>query len=173
MTTVAIGYEELSRRLGITIYSARRITNRHRWHRTRGNDGHTLVHVPVEYLERRGADDEKPVHRTDLRTVRQTVIETELLAKLMELQAEMAAQAQRLGAAESRADAAEALVSELRADRDRWHQAAERLASASSAADREAERARNEAEQLRTELAASKAEFATYRSRPWWRRAFG
>ncbi len=129
MTTVAISYEELSRRTGITIHSARRITNRHRWRKTRGNDGRTLVHVPVEYLEKHDADSRKPAQETVPETVpltvQGTVLETEILVKLERLQAELVELARKLGASETETASAKAMLDELRADRDAWRAQAE------------------------------------------------
>ena len=70
MTTVALGYEELARRLGITMNSVRRTVNRHRWRKVRGNNGRTLIHVPEEYLTRRDARSDLACRgSTELRTV--------------------------------------------------------------------------------------------------------
>ena len=60
MTTVGISYEELASRLGITVHSARRMVNRHRWRKTPGNNGRTIVHVPEEYLAQREAERSTP-----------------------------------------------------------------------------------------------------------------
>ena len=48
--TVALTYADLAERLGIEVASAKARAVRSRWHRARGNDGRTLVHVPVEAL---------------------------------------------------------------------------------------------------------------------------
>ena len=53
MTTLALSYDEIERRLGITIASARRLVHRRRWQKTRSNDGRALVQVPVEFLDSR------------------------------------------------------------------------------------------------------------------------
>ena len=53
MTTLALSYDEIARRLGITIASARRLVHRRRWQKTRSNDGRALVQVPVEFLDSR------------------------------------------------------------------------------------------------------------------------
>src|SRR5919202_171354 len=76
VTTVAISYEELAHRAGISLLSARRISHRHKWRKIRGNDGRTLVHVPVEYLEKRDADSQKPVISTVIPTADATVTPT-------------------------------------------------------------------------------------------------
>ena len=73
MTTVGIGYEELASRLGITVHSARRMVNRHRWRKTPGNNGRTIVHVPEEYLAQREAERSSP----------KAVLETEAPASRM------------------------------------------------------------------------------------------
>ena len=56
MTTLALAYDEIARRLGITIASARRLVHRRRWQKTRSNDGRALVQVPVEFLDSRPSD---------------------------------------------------------------------------------------------------------------------
>src|SRR5215207_9320936 len=45
-----MSYEELGQRLGIAAASARRLVNRRRWPKTKGNDGRAVVQVPVEFL---------------------------------------------------------------------------------------------------------------------------
>jgi hypothetical protein len=127
--TIALGYEELAVRARISVQSARRIARRHRWRKVRGNNGHALVHVPVEYLQRRDADiradSDDPVRPdvpSDVRAdippdvpipVPLAVREAEILARLDRMQAELVEMARRLGASD-------ALVAELRADRDTW-----------------------------------------------------
>jgi hypothetical protein len=50
-TTYSATYTELAARLGIAVASAKTLTRRHRWQRTKGNDGLTRVLVPIDYLE--------------------------------------------------------------------------------------------------------------------------
>jgi predicted nucleic acid-binding Zn-ribbon protein len=123
----------LAHRAGISLLSARRITHRHKWRKIRGNDGRTLVHVPIEYLEKRDADSQKPVASTVTSTadttvtptVTSTVDMTEIVSRLDRLQAEMIEMAKKLGASEAETTAAKAALDELRQDRDHWRQMAE------------------------------------------------
>jgi hypothetical protein len=55
--TVTLTYDELAARLGIDVQSARRRALRHRWPKTRGNDGRARVHVPATVLPAAGATD--------------------------------------------------------------------------------------------------------------------
>ena len=190
MTHIAITYEELSHRAGISILSARRIANRRKWRKVRGNKGRTLAHVPCEYLEKHeahSAENDKSVPVTAPATVPAAVPVAEIMVRLDRLQAELIEAAARRGADE-------ALIEELRADRDEWKAQADAWRAHAETAQQqqvqaaqqqdelrqdrdmwraqiegarsEVERARNETEQARNELAA-------YRARPWWRRAFG
>ncbi len=115
MTTVGISYEELAGRLGITVHSARRMVNRHRWRKTPGNNGRTIVHVPEEYLAQREAERStpKPALETEAPALRvasepaagavpEAAHLTDLVARLGALQAELAEMARRAGAAEAR-----------------------------------------------------------------------
>src|SRR3954452_1873899 len=66
MSTVAMIYEELAEKLGITVASARRLVLRRHWMKTRGNDGRAVIQVPEEFLQRRydaredSPDDDTP-----------------------------------------------------------------------------------------------------------------
>lgn len=55
--TIALPYDELAARLGITPASARNRVRRRGWHRTRGNDGRARVHVPLDMLPPDGDTD--------------------------------------------------------------------------------------------------------------------
>jgi hypothetical protein len=50
MDTISLTYEQLAERLGVKYESARKTTQRRRWRKSRGNDGHTRVEVPLEEL---------------------------------------------------------------------------------------------------------------------------
>src|SRR5918912_1781962 len=124
-----------------SIAATKRTVQRHLWRRTKDNPGRVLVHVPDEYLARRddgrhagrSADARDGRHddsRDGRQDGRQAGGEAELLARLSAVQAELVEMAQRLGAAENRADAAEAIADELRQDRDVWRARAERLTTA-------------------------------------------
>jgi chemotaxis protein histidine kinase CheA len=131
-------YDEMAAVLRMTPASARRLVGKKKWPRKMGNDGRALICVPPERLaaaalpaaeegagEAAGADAGTGTGGdagTDAAPVR---IEAELLARLERLQAEMVEMAQRLGASENRAAAAEAVAGELRQDRDAWRVQAE------------------------------------------------
>jgi chromosome segregation ATPase len=117
MTTVGLSYEELASRLGITVHSVRRMVNRHRWHKTLGNSGRTIVHVPEEYLAQREAErstSRVALEATSEAAALRTAIEpapeagpgaahlADLVARLGALQTELAEMARRAGAAEAR-----------------------------------------------------------------------
>ncbi len=118
--TVAMSYDDLAERLGISVPSARRLVQRRRWSKTVGNDGKAVIQVPDDSLAQRDGDkhprDEDSGQPEDATTVRETApptvaptdITSDLVARLVAVQAEMAEMAQRLGMAEG----------ELRAVRD-------------------------------------------------------
>src|SRR5919202_785405 len=136
--TTAVHYDELAARLRITMAATKRTVQRHRWRRTKDNHGRVLVHVPDEYLARRddGRRDGRSADPRDGRQDgRQAGGEAELLARLSAVQAELVEMAQRLGAAENRAGAAEAIAAELRQDRDVWRARAERFTAVEERAD--------------------------------------
>jgi prefoldin subunit 5 len=161
LETVPLGYEELASRARISVQSARRIARRHRWRKVRGNDGRTLVHVPLEYLDRRNADNDAdsydpvlPDVPSDVRAdvpapVPLTVRETEILARLDRTQGELVEMAGKLGASD-------ALVAELRADRDAWRAQAERLVAVGS----ELQAVREDRERLVADLDATRERMA-------------
>jgi len=103
MTTVAMSYDELAARLGISVPSARRLVQRRRWSKSVGNSGKAVVQVPDDFLSQRDASENDDT-TTDTATAAPTVIPsditTDLLVRLTTVQAEMAEMAQRLGAAE-------------------------------------------------------------------------
>ena len=137
MSAIALSYEALAERLGITLSSVRRMVHRHRWHRSRGNDGRTLVHVPEEYFARR--DDTlqaspKACHQVSHRADQTAGPMADhmanpmatLVAELAAIRDELAGMAQRLATAEGRAGTAEMQAEmerrrgdELRQERDR------------------------------------------------------
>ena len=139
MTTTALGYAELARRLGVKTPTARRMANRHRWRKTRDNHGRALVHVPDEYLAQRDNALET-VSKTDLETAPLPALETSggtdpmtvhlatLMTRLGELERELMDTVHKLGVAETEAASMRATVEELRADRDRWVEQARQLA---------------------------------------------
>src|ERR671926_224847 len=138
MTTLALTYDDLAQRLGITAPSVRRMVYRHRWHKTRGNDGRTLVHVPEEYFARRDSAlmagpkaCHEACHEADHVASREAGHEAShvarhetspvavqlgaLVAQLAAMRDELAGMAQRLATAEGQARAAEAKTEGLQA----------------------------------------------------------
>ena len=120
-------YAELGELMGCPAGAARARAIRRRWRRQTGNDGMARVLVPngetlAPMRTRRvrpavsGTDADTTPH-TDAQTYS---YESELLARLERLQAELTAMAQRLGASEAETTAAKAMLDELRQDRDAW-----------------------------------------------------
>ena len=180
-------YAELGSLMGCSAEAARARAVRRRWRRQAGNDGTARVLVPSgeDLKPRRTGLSGAVVIRSSARSSAPTSDcatgrEADALAKLEKLQAEMVEMAQKLGASNAELASARTTIDELRADRGKWQEMAERLSLASSAADREMERARSEAEKARSEAERARSdaerarsELAAYRARPWWRRAFG
>ena len=139
METVALTYDELAARARISDPSARRIVNKRRWKKIRGNDGRALIHVPVQYLEQRSTASGKAapgaVPPPDPMMVPPPVPmpvpppgpDAELLARLDRMQAELVEMAQQLGGANTELVGMKAAMDELRQDRDKWREMAERL----------------------------------------------
>jgi hypothetical protein len=48
--TRSLTYAEMAAAMGITLASAKNLTRRKRWPRTRSNEGHVRVLVPLDYL---------------------------------------------------------------------------------------------------------------------------
>ena len=143
MATVALTYEQIAQRLGITVPSVRRMVNRHRWRKTRANDGRTLVNVPEEYLaERDAARETAPVAASmvaptpALEAVSETVpeaapvpaLEADLLARLASLQDELVEMARRAGAAEVLVEEMRVGLKQERAERLQERERADHLA---------------------------------------------
>lgn len=103
-------YAEAAARLGIKPESVKRRARSRKWPRRVGNDGAARVLVPRERLDGVGGDAPEAG-----------------LPAILPSQAPDAATLERAIRAEARAEAAEALLGEIRADRDRWRQMAERL----------------------------------------------
>src|SRR4051812_33204344 len=49
--TRSLTYVEMAAVMGITLASAKNLTRRKRWPRTRSNEGHVRVLVPLDYLD--------------------------------------------------------------------------------------------------------------------------
>ena len=120
MATVALTYEQIGQRLGITVPSVRRMVNRHRWRKARANDGRTLVSVPEEYLAAREAAP-MPGLEAAPEAAPVPALEADLVARLAALQADLVEMARRAGAAE-------ALVEALIEDRNYWRTMFEKVA---------------------------------------------
>ena len=106
VTTLALSYDELAKRLGITIASSRRLVHRRRWMKAKGNDGRALVQIPVEFLDSRPDDSRSDSPNGHHRDSHQDSPDdspngiSEVLARLTAAQAELVEMARRLGAAE-------------------------------------------------------------------------
>src|SRR5919199_586971 len=106
MATTVLTFEDLARRLGVRVETARRMTTRHRWRKTKDNHGRALVHVPDEYLARRLTEQET-APGTSPGTGPETAPGTEpgtahlaaLMARLEALERELMDAVHKLGAA--------------------------------------------------------------------------
>jgi hypothetical protein len=109
METEAFTYPQLAERLGIGPESVRKQVSRKRWRKVRGNDGTTLIFVPVSEL---GAP---PPPRPSPASAPNPV-----QTQIARLQAE-------LGTARAVIQRADGARITAEADRDRWHAEAEAL----------------------------------------------
>lgn len=90
--TLVLTYAELAERLGIEVASAKMRTMRSRWHRVRGNDGLTRVHVPVSALE-----TTRPLQKADAATPPPPgPLVAELLRQITDMQTRHDAELERL-----------------------------------------------------------------------------
>ena len=103
-------YAEASERLAIKPESVKRRARSRNWPRKVGNDGLARVLIPTDRLKDADTDDREGG-----------------LAAVPTISTPDAATLERAIRAEARADAAESLLSEVRADRDHWRAMAERL----------------------------------------------
>lgn len=126
MTTLALTYDAIAARLGITTASARRLVQRKRWPKGKGNDGRAVVQVPAESLERRSDSpkDSPDGERNDSPSDSPTV--SELLSRLEEAH-------QRLGAAEALVpvlrETVDLLKAALATEKDRTAELRDRLSA--------------------------------------------
>ncbi len=125
--TVMLTYGELADRLGIDVQSARRRALRHRWPKTKGNDGRARVAVPETVLATAGVTV-AATHATLPTTVLPTppvgvAVTPELLSRLLSQMDELGELRERLGRAEGERDAAQAEAAALRADVARLREA--------------------------------------------------
>ena len=172
MTTLALSYDDLAERLGISTASARRLVQRRKWRKGKGNDGRAVVQVPEDFLAGRDShkgrrkdsptDSHDDDRGDDVTTAAPAALTTaamaDLVSRLATLQAEMAGLAQRLAAAEGRAGEAEGELRAVKDERDRLlgdlRMVHERMAKA------EYDRAR------------AVDALAAHMALPWWRRLF-
>jgi len=104
-------YKELSEALNIKLPSARRLVMRKKWHKVKGNDGETRIHVPDDFLvERDSHGDSRSDNHNDGHSDK---IDDVMVA----LRVENAALKAQVDAEKLRADTAEK-------DRDRWFEVA-------------------------------------------------
>ncbi len=198
MATTVLTFEDLARRLGVRVETARRMTTRHRWRKTKDNHGRALVHVPDEYLARRLTEQEtapgtspgtgpetspKTAPGTEPRTAPETAHVAALMARLEALERELMDAVHKLGAAEERAEGLRAVLNveqrrceEIAARAERIErergQALEHLERAQAAHVAELTSLHErmaKAEHDRDRLAA---ELDAHLRRPWWRRLF-
>lgn len=100
-------WNEAADRLGIKPESVKRRARAKKWARRTGNDGLAKVRIPPTRLER--AEDDRADDREAIRSDQSD------------------AYLERAIRAEARAEAAEKITDEIRADRDEWRKMAERL----------------------------------------------
>jgi len=119
MDTISLTYKELASKLGVKLESARKTAQRKRWKRTVGNDGTARIHVPLDALpvpRTVASDSPGDGHKDSPNPVH------ELQTRVAVLEAELAGAHDLIKAERHRAISAEA-------ERDRWHEQAQRLAS--------------------------------------------
>ena len=153
MDTVTLSYSELARRLGIEVASAKRRAMRAKWGRVKGNDGRTLVRVPLDVLPPVSPETVGAVSGVSVGVVSPVTVPTVDVAAL---QADLAARTAEVEALKVRVAVSEALAME------RWETILElgrRLDAASTSHIEERQRLLDVIGQLS--------------SRPWWRRLFG
>jgi hypothetical protein len=135
-------YEEIATELGIERESARQLVKRKRWPRRPGNDGRARIGVPEEILSTGPVPRPDPVQepaydladnpaRDPVQPPEQPPAHdpavTVLTQHIERLEREMGVMRERLAAQETlpiQVAALNAALTELRADRDRWHAAA-------------------------------------------------
>jgi hypothetical protein len=171
-------YEEIAEARGIKRLAAVRLTQRHRWRRQRGNDGHARVLVPDDMLRRdRGdSDDDKAGDSYRDTPALLAAIETAHLGEVTALRGEAEALKGEIAALRTLADATgsrlvgtEARLAEAEARTDAL---SSQLAVAEAALDRalaEAHTAQDAASELRRADAARRARGRLARAWRAWR----
>jgi len=131
-------YEEVASDLGIERESARQLVKRRRWPRRPGNDGRARIGVPEEIFSTRPVPRPDPVQepghdpadapaQDPVRPPIHDPAVTVLTRHIERLEREVDGLRERLAAQETlpiQVAALNAAITELRADRDRWHAAA-------------------------------------------------
>jgi hypothetical protein len=139
MSTVAMTYEDLAEKLGITVASARRLVLRRHWTKTRGNDGRAVIQVPDEFLQRRDderddspddatpddADDDAtsvtpPTPVSDAAIAAMSAAVADVMTRLATAQDQIVDLARKVGASEGELTALRGQVGDLRQERDKW-----------------------------------------------------
>jgi hypothetical protein len=151
MPSELLTYSDLASRLQISPEAARSLVKRHRWPKSRANDGKTLVTVDLAEIRHTPLPARSPGgHHPDA-----IAVTTALETKIETLQAELA----RL----------EATASGHRADFERERDRAEKLMVELLRATMEAAGAREDRARLQGELTAMQARARSW----WWRRLAG
>jgi hypothetical protein len=172
MTTLALTYDEIAQRLGITTASARRLVQRKRWPKSKGNDHRAVIQVPAEFFERRQDNRQDSPSDTANDNPSDSPTVTELLTRLAAAQVELVETSARLGQAEG---AVATLRETLQCERARADEALQglRLAEAEAAY---VPALRTTVEVLKQALAGEKERLAEVRAernrlatrRSWW-----
>lgn len=120
--SAVLTYAELAQRLKIKPASAKRLVQRRKWKRIVGNDGIARVYVPVEAV----ADDVSSDISGDVTPEQSSPVTPDLSSHVARLEGVIEGLKGQLEAEQRRADAAEARVRDVIADRDAWRQQAQR-----------------------------------------------
>lgn len=136
--TVMLTYEELAGRLDIDVQSARRRALRHRWPKTRGNDGKARVAVPATVLPAAGAivaaTNATPAAGVAVAVPAAVAVTPEVLSHLLSQVGEVAELRERLGRAEGEAMARRDAEAHARAEAAQERQERERAVAERDAA---------------------------------------
>lgn len=124
--TTAMTYAELARRLNIKPASAKRLAQRRKWHRVTGNDGAALVHVPMTAIPNDVAPDIINDVTDDVIPDVSPPVTPKITIREAELEGLVKGMHGQIEAERRRADAAEARVVDIAADRDAWKRQAQR-----------------------------------------------
>lgn len=131
-----LSYDDMATALRITPDSARRLVARRKWARQQGNDGRTLVAVPLDRLppdDAPGAGEgATPIIPPDISpaVTPDTPSPVQVLqARVTELEAELRIERERSAGLAAVSEAERRHAAEIRADRDAWRAQVERLAT--------------------------------------------